>query len=279
MENKFDELINMLGNNKNGIKYLIAIYIIVTIVVIAFIWWPKEKNYSTYESLDITTKKAELAQNYINEITDLFKNSKVEEVSSLISDSYIAYTGKIGDDIIEELKLLGLFSNNILVSGMNVYEDEYTYIYSSTIYSGNNSKTINLIEKEPYKYSIAFDNFYDYDIKEDKYIIDNIKFTINSIYRSLNHVELNFSIHNLSTNSIKFSFSNVNGVQAILEDTTQYLLANSVSSEEYTNVEPNKVINKKMVFNIPVQSQEKIEQIVFNNVTIGASNKNIVIEL
>lgn len=272
MDDKIDGIIELLGTNK---KSIVAIYIIVMVAVVVFIWWPRPKEYTTYERVDMSAKKTELAQNYVNVLTDLFTNSKTEEVKDLISSRYTSYMEKNSDEIIKELQDDGFFSKDAVIRGVDVYEDEDTYIYSTTIYAGNKSKRVNLVEREPYNYLIVFDDFYSYETSYNTTTTDNIKFTINSIYSNLKYVEIDMSIENLNDTDVKFNFNNIKGVQAVLEDGTKYPISNLVSNQDVTNVQPNKTINKTLVFDIPAQLQGKLKSILFNNVSVKYAVKNL----
>lgn len=279
MEDKIDELFAILGNNKKSLIIAIIVYVVITLAILVVIWWPEEKDYATYEAVNIETKKATLGQNYLNTLSEMFKNSRTSELESLISSKYINYTEKSADDIISELTKEGYFSNKAEVRGISIYEDGDTYVYSTTVYSGNNKRTINIIEKYPYNYEIVFDDFYTYEVSGNTYTNKNIKFTIESIYRNLKYVEINMKIENLNDTYARFDFTSTVGVQAVLEDGTKYSPSNLISGEAYTNIESNMMVNKSFVFEIPAQLQEGIKYIVFNGVNLEFSKSNIQVNI
>jgi len=279
MGDKIDELFDILGNNKKTFIIIIVAYVVLTITIIAMIWWPKEKDYVTYEQVNITSKKEAIAQNYLNTLSNILKNNKTNELKALISNGYINYTEKTADTIVNELVKEGYFSSDVAVRGMNVYEDGDTYVFSTTAYSGNKKRDINIIERYPYKYEIAFDDFYLYEQKGITQTVKNIKFTVEKIYRNLKYIEIDMKIENLNTTYARFDFASTVGVQAVLEDGTKYSLANSISGETKTNVEPNMMVNKNFVFEIPAQLQEGIEYIIFNGVSLKFSESNIQVTI
>ena len=209
----------------------------------------------------------------------LLKKNNTSEFKKLISTRYMNYTGKTSDEIISELTNAGYFSDNAELKGMNIYTDGDTYVYSTTVYWQNNKRAINIIERYPYNYEIAFDDFYSYDKKGTTYTDKDIKFTIESIYRNLRYVEIDMKIENLNDTYARFDFTSTVGVQAVLEDGTKYSLANLVSGETYTNIESNMTVNKNFVFEIPAQLQEGIEYIVFNGVILQFSQSNIKVSI
>ena len=274
-----EELMNNVVYDKSKLIPILVLYIVVTLIIIVAIWWPKEKEYISYEAVNIDNKKNELAQYYMNEVSLLFKQAKKNELSSLISYDYTEYTGKSSSEIINELEQDGFFKNNITIKDMTVYADGDTYVYTTTIYSEGKSKAVNIIEESPYEYEIVFDNFYSYESRSRNYTKQDIRFTIDSIYKNLNYIEFNVRIENLNDTYAKFDFSSAIGVQAVLEDGTKYPLANAISSEASTNIESNMMINKTFVFNIPAQLQNGIKKIVFNGVSIKFATSDISIEI
>ena len=133
MEDKLDELINSLVNNKKLLIISLIVYIIMMIFVIIMIWVPKEKDYGIFEKVDLNVKKQEVAQEYVNEIARMFKVSDKEGIRNLISTNYLEYTDKNIEDVMTEIA--SYFSIQTFLKGVIVYEDTDTYIYTSTIYS------------------------------------------------------------------------------------------------------------------------------------------------
>ena len=280
MDDKIEQFISIFGRNKKSLIYMLIVYALIALIVIAIIWWPKEKRYAEYEKLDLKAKQTKLAQSYVNIISNMFRNSKTDDIKSLISREYVEYTGKSVDKIIKELDNMGFLSQSASIKGVNLYTDGDTYVYSTTIYSGTgNSRAINIIEKYPYEYEIVFDDFYSYDNYGKTVTSENIEFKIENIYRNLKYVEINMRIENLNDTYARFDFNSIDGVYAILEDGTRYAVTNLVSSEPYTNIEPNMTIKKNFVFEIPAQLQEGLKYIVFNGVNIKFSTMNIKVSI
>lgn len=279
MRDKIDEMFEIIGNNKKSLIFVIIAYVIISIIVIVAIWWPKAKDYATYPKFDMDSKKTEQAQGYINTLSNMLKNGRKDEMKSLISSGYIAYTGKSAESIVSELESQGFFSSSVTVSGMSVYTDGNTYVYTTTAYAGYNSKAINIIERYPYKYEIVFDDFYSYDNLNLVTNTNNIVFTIGNVYRNLKYIEFNISIENLNDVYARFDFNSIAGVQAVLEDGTKYSLSNLISEEAYTNIESNMTLKKNLVFEIPAQLQEGIKYILFNGVSIRFSDIDIKVNV
>ncbi len=279
MRDKIDEILDIFGRDKKTLVYVIIAYALIMIAIILIIWWPKEKEYATYQKVDITTRKTEQGQQYIDDLTYIFKNSKKEEFAESISNGYLEYTNKTAQSIISELESKNYFSSDVQVKGLNIYEDGETYVYSTTMYSGNNSRVINIIETYPYEYEIVFDDFYSYTTYDRATTKNNIKFTVNSIYRNLRYLDIDMSIENLNDSNVGFDFNSTVGVQAVLTDGNTYSLSNLVSSGSCTTLTPNMTVNKQLVFEVPAQLQENIEYIVFVGVNLEFSKANIKISL
>ena len=276
MEDKIDELTRILGNNKKSIIKAFIIYIIITLIVLIYIWIPKTDGRIKYSKIDMDNKKKELANYYYNDILSKFKSSNKETISNLLSDDYLYFVNKKSEDVITELEEEGVFSSDVTMSSMTVYEDKGTYVYTASI---NDSIKINLIEEEPYSYVIAFDNFYSYDESAETVTKENVKFTIDSEYRNFEYIKYEMRIENKENVYCSFKFGDIKGVQVVLEDGTKFDLANSVATEEYTVLNTNTTKSKQFVFNIPVQLQNSIEYMIFNDVKIDSATMNIKINV
>lgn len=277
MEDKIDELTQILGNNKKSVLIAFGVYIFITLIVLIFIWIPKTDGRIKYDKVNMDSKKQELATYYYNKILSEFKNLNKESVSSLLSNNYLNFSNKENKEIINELEEKGVFSSEISMSNMTVYEDKGTYVYTATINTLNDNIKINLIEEKPYNYAIAFDDFYSFTNSEKTVTKENIKFTIDSEYRNFEYIKYDMRIENKENVYCSFDFNNITGVQAVLEDGTKFALANAVSTEAATVVRQNTTISKQFVFNIPVQLQNSIEYIIFNDVKIDSAIMNIKI--
>lgn len=275
MEEKFFSLFK----NKKQLWLTIGIYIVIALFVIILIWWPKSSKIASVEQVDIEKRQAQLTQMYAIKIKSFFSGNNENKIKELISEEYLEYAGKSKEEIITELRNQGFFSKDISLTNSTLYVDGNTYIYIITMNSSSTVRKINIIEKEPYKYRIAFDGFYKYDNNEYERKKENIVFRINSIYRNLNYYEINMEIENKNSVYARFEFNNPDCVKAVLKDGTTYTLTNLVSGESYTNIEPNMTIRKNFVFQIPAQLQEGVQYILFNGVSIQFSSMNIRVEI
>lgn len=275
MEDKIDYLIEMLGKNKKTLFIVIIAYVVITLGIIVAIWWPEAPDYATYNSINIEQNKRDMAQKYLNDLSIMFKTEDEKQVQELISSEYVNFVKKDRLQIISELKEEGYFSLYSDVKGMEVFVDGDTYVYTTAIYSKGNKKNISVIEKFPYKYEIVFDDFYGYKSYELIRTLSNVEFKINSVYSNLKYITYNVSITNYNDTYVLFNFNDSAGVQAILSDGTSYLMANNVSTEQYTKVDTGMTINKEFVFQIPVQLQHGIENILFNDVSVNLEKKDL----
>ena len=279
MDDLFDNLMDALGRNRRNLIIAIIAYIVITLIILVIIWWPKEKDYLKYESINMEDKQQELAQNYINDISIWFKIGEKEAIKEMISDEYVEYSGESKEEIIKELDDAGFFNLYSEVRGVDLYIDENTYVYTTTINYKNNSRDINIIETYPYKYKITFDDFYKYNVVNKSTINQGINFTVKDIYRNLKYIEINMTIENMNSSYIRLDFNSPTCVQAVLDDGKKYSLSNLVSTSDYTDVDVNTIITKNFVFEIPAQLQNHIEYIIFNGVILEFSTANIKVEI
>ena len=279
MNNLLDGLIGIFGNNKKHLLIALIAYVIVTLGIIVYIWWPEQKDYLEYESVDITAKQQSLSQSYIDEISLLFRTGDKQAIKDLISNDYTKYVDKSKDEIVSELEKNGFFSLYSEIRGVDLYVDGNTYVYTTTIYYENNSKKINIVETYPHNYTLVFDDFYKYDEINKSVTKQNIKFTIVDVYRNLKYIQMNVKIENQNSSYARFDFNSSSGVQAVLKDGKKYDFVNLVSTSNYEDVESNMTINKVFVFEVPAQLQNNIEYIVFNGVVMEFSTADLKIEI
>lgn len=279
MDNLFDNLVDALGHNKKNLIIAITAYVVITLIILVIIWWPEEKDYLEYEKINIEDKQQALAQLYIDDLSLLFRTGDKEAVKKLISDEYVEYTKKSKDEIIKDLDDSGFFSLYSEMRGMDVYTDENTYVYTTTIYYENNSKSINIVETYPYKYELVFDDFYKYNVVNESTTNQGIKFTVTDIYKNLKYIEFNMRIENQNTSYVRFDFNSSTCVQAVLEDGKKYTASNLVSTSDYTDVESSTTISKNFVFEIPAQLQNNIKYIIFNGVKLEFSTADIKVQI
>lgn len=279
MNDIFDSLSLDFVKNKKIIFIILVIYILVILGVIVSIWWPDKKDYLEYKSVNIEEKQHELATEYIDRISMLFRTEDKDAVKSLISYDYTSYIGKTSDKIIEELDNSGFFSLYSEVRGVDLYVDGNTYVFTTTIYSGGKEKNINIIETAPYQYRIAFDDFYKFSKSNKVTNSQGIKFKVKEVYNNLKYIEMNINIENQNKSYARFDFNAPNCIQAVLSDGKTYSISNHVSTSQYVDVEPNTIITKNVIFQIPAQLQSGIEYIVFNGVTLEFSNVSIKVAI
>ncbi len=279
MNNIFDNLIDALGNNKKNLIIVSVVYIVIVISILLVIWWPDGEKALKYESINIEDKQQELAEEYIGNIALMFMTDNKDIISDLISDDYVEYTGKSKASIIQELDEQGFFNLQARTQGVELYVDENTYIYKTTINYKENSRSISIIETYPYKYKIVFDDFYKYDTVEKTTSSQGIKFTVTDIYRNLKYIKVNMKIENTNSSYVRFDFNSLNCVQAVLEDGKSYSASNLVSGSNYTDVNSSTTITKNFVFEIPAQLQNHIKYIVFNGIKLEFSSTNIKVDI
>ena len=280
MDKFIDKIINSFKGKRKYFTYVIILYVIINLAFIVVIWWPKDVSVNKYQSINLQDKQNEQTQVYLNTVYDIFKNNKKEILKSLISEDYAAYISKSKDDIVSDLIGENFFSNKVQVRGIELFVDENTYIYSMTLYSSNgSSRRLNVIETFPYKYSIVFDDFYDYKEMYKTVEKQGIKFTILSVYKNLKYIEYNIRIENLNDYYVSINFNDATQVQAITSDSHVYSAANLVSTSNLTNIDSNSLINKKIAFQVPAQLQNGVKLIRFKNVVLKYSNSIIDIDV
>jgi len=152
-------------------------------------------------------------------------------------------------------------------------------VFSGMLICNENQRKINIIESEPYNYRITFDDFYKYKTISKKYEQEDITFEIKSVYNNFQYISYNMQITNNSNTYVGLNLSTNKGVILTLTDGMEYTIINSVNSEPNTKLSKKGSINKNIIFNIPLQVQNKVEKITFMNVKIDGAELNITLVL
>lgn len=279
MEEKIEEILAIFGNDKKKIIRVMVLYCVIVLIAIVIIWWPEKDNFVHYDMANMTYVKSDVAQEYVESIGYMLNNNKTEDIEGLIDRAYIMYSKKSAKQLVDELKSQGYFSGMTEIRDVKLYEDGNTYIYMMDMYFDGNKKAISIVETKPYQYTIVFDDFYAYQNINMSEVKEGIKFTLVDKYYNMKYFEVNMRIENTTEYEASLDFTSTSGVRLELEDGTTYAVANLVTSEIRTSLTPNKLVNKNFVFEIPVQLQGEIKNIIFNNVQTANGKKNIKLTL
>jgi len=278
--------------NKND-KVMIYSIIFIIIVVISlfvslyFIWFSKDED-TGIDSYTYNGFEEEIITVYQKQLRILLKSTNVKLLAEKLDNSYIE-SNKLSLNNLNSLKshftTKGLLTKgyaNITGYTVSMNDESGVAVYRFKYYNAQGyERYVNLIEKEPYVYSLSFED--DFVVSSaKKNIIDtynDIKFEITLEESTKDSLKYNAKITNNSSELIKFDFNNVSSVELNLITGEKIKLSSVIaSSEENYKLTKNSYLNQELFFVVPIEQQGKISSIVFYNVEIGEERHHIKID-
>lgn len=285
--------INNVKNKNNLIFYItiamIVVVAIISIVVIVNIWTGSSKNLMATYTFNEDTYLDKVARNYQLRMSSILVSNNFATLEKILDNDYLKSVGLENatsdekKDYLLKNNIIATSASNLVISNYEVAKGvENTYVYRYAYQVGGKAKYFNLIEHEPYDYTISFEQDAIPSISEvyvDK-IIDDIDFEISTEASLSTVVRFNAKITNNSNDTIKFDFNSISKVAVYLEDGSSETLAGIVTvSEDECTLKPQSFLNKTLEFAIPFSRQSEIQKIVFYSVEVGDTTKNIEIDL
>lgn len=278
--------------NKNDKLFLIMVFFIIAVIVflivsLFFIWRGKDDDggltsysYSGFEDKVVTM--------YQKQVQILLKQSNVKLLAEKLDDEFLSNNNLSRDNLDKLRNYLnskGLLSKNrasITNYTTSINNETGVVVYRFKYYNLNGyTRYINLIETQPYVYTLSFDEVSTLTSAK-RNIIDSsnkIKFELNLRESTTNYLKYNLKITNENDEIVKFDFNNVSSVELLLSNgKTEKLSSVIASSEEDFELTKNSYLNQELFFNINLEEQGNIKSIIFYNVLIGEQNKNIKID-
>lgn len=259
-------------------KLCIVIYIILVIGISLFIWWPKDKKVSDlakYEPVNTHEVYQSNAQKYVNNLTAKFRLFGQASITELLDSKMTYHYSKTRSELISELEDDGYFDSNMYMTCSSILELGEDVVYVTKLYSGQNYRTLNIIESAPNKYKLTLDTCYKYSQPYSSYTSNNVSLNVQDIYQDMNYVEYSVEMKNIDNVSVTVSLDRTSDVYLILEDGTTYGLSNVESEVEDLNLSAGSTFNRKLIFNVPVKVQDNILAIVFDSVGINGNSKTL----
>ena len=273
----FVDLIELLFSNKKNIVLIAIGYVIIVIVALIIIWKPDTiLEISKYEPYNESEKQKEMASLYFSLVQDVLMYNSKSDLSSIVSNKYLEYTGQSIEELTRKLNVQGKLPPITDVS--------FQKLGDQNIYIGNlnvNSALIPIcvIEEYPYDIKITFDNFIDYyDINS---ITSKNKFyiTAKSVYKNLNYVEYDIELSNKGDEPVNIDFSIATNICLYMKNGQEVYLSNPYDINNTKSVQYNEIVNRKIIFNISILEQDEIKSIGFKNILIDGREVNLEINL
>ena len=282
----------------------IVVYAILAIIVLLFIWWPKDKlnnlkgNFK-YSDIDEEQMAIDI---YKSELTPLLSKKNMDKLYEKLNYNYITQNSITKDNYKSFLETCNYISDSVNIIECSVSRQKNDiYIYKFKYSSNNEIHYVNLIESFPYEYSLSFeqdtipivDNTSSKSNTENGSkseetssnsnttisVIDDIVYEIKVNTIRDNGISYTLKITNNSDKNAEYNFDNITNVSAIMSDGKIANMGGTVISSDEDIVTPNGSLVKDLFFAISSQDQYKIKTIRILNAKIGEEKKTINISM
>lgn len=288
----------------NFTTLFIVVYAILAIIVLLFIWWPKDKlnnvngNFK-YSDVDEEQMAIDI---YKTELTPLLSEKNIDKLYEKLNYNYMAQNSITKDNYKSFFETCNYISDSVNIIECSVSRQENDiYIYKFKYSSNNEIHYVNLIESFPYEYSLSFEqdtipivdntssisNIENNSKSEETSnnsntktsVIDDIVYEIKVNTIRDNGISYTLKITNNSDKNAEYNFDNITNVSAIMSDGKIANMGGTVISSEEDIVTPNGSLEKDLFFAISSQDQYKIKTIRILNAKIGEEKKTINISM
>ncbi len=288
----------------NFTTLFIVVYAILAIIVLLFIWWPKDKlnnvngNFK-YSDVDEEQMAIDI---YKTELTPLLSKKNMDKLYEKLNYNYMAQNNITKDNYKSFLETCNYISDSVNIIECSVSrQGNDIYIYKFKYSSNNEIHYVNLIESFPYEYSLSFEqdtipivdntssisNIENNSKSEETSnnsntktsVIDDIVYEIKVNTIRDNGISYTLKITNNSDKNAEYNFDNITNVSAIMSDGKIANMGGTVISSEEDIVTPNGSLEKDLFFAISSQDQYKIKTIRILNAKIGEEKKTINISM
>lgn len=288
----------------NFTTLFIVVYAILAIIVLLFIWWPKDKlnnvngNFK-YSDVDEEQMAIDI---YKTELTPLLSKKNMDKLYEKLNYNYMAQNSITKDNYKSFLETCNYISDSVNIIECSVSrQGNNIYIYKFKYSSNNEIHYVNLIESFPYEYSLSFEqdtipivdntssisNIENNSKSEETSnnsntktsVIDDIVYEIKVNTIRDNGISYTLKITNNSDKNAEYNFDNITNVSAIMSDGKIANMGGTVISSEEDIVTPNGSLEKDLFFAISSQDQYKIKTIRILNAKIGEEKKTINISM
>lgn len=280
----------MNSEKKEKILIYSAIGIVICLIigVIILIWTPFFKNIETsslnrydsdktYESM-MKNYYSKLAENYL-------KINNFDYLYDYISEDYKTNINASSKDEIKNYLISnGLISSNITINQVSYSNiDETSAIYRVFYTSNLGNRYMNITETEPYKFTLSFEQNDVSTLSNNQNIEFNknmVKYSFKLVEADNSSVRYSLTIDNMSDNQYEFSFSALNSIQLIYNETSYMNMASVANSSSVKyDISPGSSKSIEILFNLPFENQMNVSGFLFRDVNIDGTYHNIKLEI
>ncbi len=286
----------MVDPNKKTFNISVAfviVYIILAIIILVIIWYPKNQNNFSgeMEYTNVTDGEKRCQDLYLSQIRFYLKDQNSDELIKKLDKSFME-NNNLNENNYKEF----LLNNNIIGKNPILKESSFSkqgdnvYVYRIKYYLNGYQRFVNVIETYPYQFTISFEQdslplinnssnetTTKASVKNNN--IDNVKYQVSKTSVRDNGVTYTLTITNNSDKNIEFNFDNITNVSVILNNGKSANLGAAVISSDEDVLTPGSSLKKELFFAVSSSDQDKITSIRIQNVKIGDEKKTISINL
>lgn len=286
----------MVDPNKKTFNLSIVfgvIYIILAIVVLFVIWYPKKQSDFNYKMKYSNVTDGELrCQNlYFSQILFYLKEKNSDELLKKLDKSFME-NNNLNESNFKEflIKNNNIGQNPILKEGSFSKQSDNVYVYRFKYYLNGYQRYVNVVESYPYQFTISFEQdslplinnssnetTVKSTVKNNN--IDNINYELSKTTVRDNGVTYTLKITNNSDKNVEFNFDNITNVSVILSDGKIANLGAAVISSDDDILTPGSSLTKELFFAVSSQDQNKITKLRIQNVSIGDEKKTVILNI
>lgn len=269
----------LIKENINWSKLFLIIYIIVAIIVLIIMWKPASNpEISKYKRLEEQEVDKLATEEYVMDIRNAIYHNDMSFLYKKLSDSYKLYNK------LDENSVKSIFNGKIDYSKLsvnNVEKLEYgnTNVYRVSLGKNDVNKKINIIEKYGKNWNYTFDDFFNFQITDFSGKYKDIDFMIDSIYQTFGSIQITCYIQNRTSNDINIHMEQEDSVMLKLSTNDIVKISNSEIDESSSKVNRNTFSSRTLKYNIDLENQYYIEQIIFKNLEINGEKGSLIINL
>lgn len=287
-----------MDSNKKTFNYTIlfvVLYAILAVIVLLWIWWPKDSKISNptfmYEAVDGKQKALDM---YNIKIRYLLTENDLPLLYSKLDEKYKRKYSINENNYKSYLEQSNYISKSIelLSSSVNIQEND-VYVYRFKYRCNDSICYVNLIETKPYEYTLSFEQETipiasessnsinnESNVSNSKIsVIDDIKYEVKVETIRENGINYEIEITNNSDKNVEYNFDNITNVSVVLSDGKEAYLGGAVVSSEEDILTPNSSLKKNLFFSVSSTDQNKIKYIKIRNVKIGDEKKTVNVSI
>ena len=287
-----------MDSNKKTFNYtvlFVVLYAILAVLVLLWIWWPKDSKISnptfTYKAVDGKQRALDM---YNIKIRYLLTENDLSLLYSKLDEEYKRKYSINENNYKSYLEQSNYISKSIelLSSTINIQEND-VYVYRFKYKCNDRLCYVNLIETKPYEYTLSFEQDSIPIVTESKdsvnkesntsniktSVIDNVKYEIKVITIRENGINYEVEITNNSDKNVEYNFDNITNISVVLNDGKEAYVGGAVVSSEDDSLTPNSSLKKNLFFAVSSVDQNKIKYLKIRNVKIGDEKKTVNVSI